>query len=157
MTRRLKWSNTRTGLITGFRKNMKKEIIPKANINLKQGRFQNINKYTVELGRLWVKGYKKRLIGMIPCFINGLYDQQVKQRMEVWWADNKHKVNQFSIVILMAMQKDDKEGDDIVDFETVADLESPEPAVGEFGPRSKTFNQEDIKAVGEILRKIFDW
>ena len=153
MTRRLKWSNTRTGLITGFRKNMKKEIIPKANINLKQGRFQNINKYTVELGRLWVKGYKKRLIGMIPCFINGLYDQQVKQRMEVWWADNKHKVNQFSIVILMAMQKDD-----IPDFETVTDSESDsEPTVGEFGPRSKIFKQEDIKAVGEILRKIFAW
>ena len=85
-------------------------------------------------------------------------DQQVKQRMEVWWADHKPKVNRFSIVILMAMQKDDIEGDDIPDFETVTDSEcDSEPTVGEFGPRSKIFKQEDIKAVGEILRKIFRW
>ena len=101
---------------------------------------------------------------MIPSFIQGLHDETLRQKMEVWRQDYRPKVNKLSIVILMALQKDAIERDDIVDFETISDSESdsepaPEPSseVGEFGPRSRIFKQEDIKAVGEILRKIYRW
>ena len=83
---------------------------------LEQTYQQEIDEFAFNLGKVWLRKYKS-LHGIIPKFIDGLYDQNVRGKMKRWRRTSEGVDADFCITILEACKYDYKQNDDIPNFD----------------------------------------
>ena len=118
---------------------------------LKQTCQQEIDEFTFNLGQVWLRKYKS-LHGIIPKFIDGLYDQNVRGKMQRWRRNEGLDAN-FSMTILEACKYDYKEIDDIPNFDNLDDVDESENSLFLF---SEGIDKKEIDFGRKLICKILN-